>query len=421
MRTILATSVLALGLISAAMADDPASTRPAPPVGPPTSVHWKKITLADGFYSEGAAFGDFNGDGKQDVVAGGVWYEGPDFTVKHTFADYPKTDPHTYTNQFLTFAHSFKHDAYDDVIAVSWPGKDTSWYENPRQKGEAIWKKHVIFNETDNESPTFADLFKNGKPVLVCGTGGTNPDGGQVGYAQPDETDPTQPWKFHAISPRSKRYFRYLHGLGIGDVNGDGRNDILIADGWFEQPADLTGDPEWKFHPAQFFDPKYGDGCAQMYVYDVNDDGRPDVICSLQAHGHGLAWFEQNVDGTFTKHLIIGSKASDSPQGVVFSQLHALAMIDIDGDGLSDLVTGKRWWAHGPTGDIDTNGPPVLYWFQLVRHPDHTAEFIPHLVDDNSGGSTQIAVADINHDHHPAILVGNKRGTYLFLQEPPAK
>ena len=92
-------------------------------------------------------------------------------------------------------------------------------------------------------------------------------------------------------------------------------------------------------------------------------------------------------------------------------------MIDINGDGLPDLITGKRWWAHGPLGDVDTNGAPVLYWFQLVRHPDGTAEFVPHLIDDNSGVGTQVTACDINRDHHPAVLVGNKRGTFLFLQE----
>lgn len=380
-------------------------------------IHWEKIVLSSEFHSEGAAFGDFNHDGQIDVEAGGDWWEGPDFKTKHTFADYPKIDPHTYSNDFLSFTHSFKNDGWDDIIIVSWPGKETSWYENPRGKSDGLWTRHIVFKETDDESPTFTDLFKNGKPVLVCGSEGTNKEGGRLGYAQPNDDDPAKPWTFHAISPRSKRFFRYLHGLGVGDVNGDGRNDILMADGWFEQPADLSGDPLWKFHPATFFDKGYGEGGAQMYVYDVNGDGRPDVITSLQAHGHGLAWFEQKPDGSFEKHLIMGSKPEENDQGVVFSQLHGMAVGDINGDGLMDIVTGKRWWAHGPLGDIDPAGKPVLYWFQLVREGDGKVKFVAHEIDDNSGVSTEVNVCDIHHDHHPAILVSNKRGTFLFLQE----
>lgn len=78
-----------------------------------------------------------------------------------------------------------------------------------------------------------------------------------------------------------------------------------------------------------------------MYAYDVNGDGRNDVITSYDAHGFGLGWFEQNADGSFKEHKIMGSKPEENAQGVKFSQLHSMRLVDVDGDGLLDLVTGK--------------------------------------------------------------------------------
>jgi hypothetical protein len=158
-----------------------------------------------------------------------------------------------------------------------------------------------------------------------------------------------------------------------------------------------------------------------MWVYDVNGDGKNDVITSLQAHGYGLAWFEQKADGSFERHLIMGDKPEQNPYGVKFSQLHAVDLVDIDGDGLKDIVTGKRYWAHGAAGDQEPGAPAVVYWFQLTRKagPDgaKTAEFVPHLIDDDSGVGTQVMAGDVNGDKRPDIVVGNKKGTFVLLQQ----
>ena len=190
--------------------------------------------------------------------------------------------------------------------------------------------------------------------------------------------------------------------------------DILEKDGWWEQPASLAGDPVWAKHEALF-----GGGGAQMFAYDVNGDGRNDVITSLAAHGYGLAWFEQTNEGGvvgWTKHLVIGEKPAENPQGVAFSQLHAVDLVDMNGDGLKDIVTGKRFWAHGPAGDPDPNGTPVLYWFELKREGGKVS-FVAHLIDDASGVGTQVTAGDINGDKKPDVLVGNKRGLFVFLRK----
>jgi hypothetical protein len=164
-----------------------------------------------------------------------------------------------------------------------------------------------------------------------------------------------------------------------------------------------------------------------MYAYDVNGDGQNDIVTARAAHGYGLAWFEQTREKgeiTFKKHLILndlaeGQKEKPAPSkyGVIFSQLHAVDLVDMDGDGLKDIVTGKRFWAHGPTGDAEPNAPAVLYWFKLVRGKNRDVDFVPYQIDDNSGIGTQVVAGDINGDKRPDIVVGNKKGTFVFLQQ----
>lgn len=394
---------------------------------------FQKQQLTDQFWSEGADFADFNHDGKMDIVSGPFWYEGPDFKVRHEYAPATETFKasnadgsvsvipgfegalgvkNSYSHAFFCFTADINGDGWADIVVVGFPGQETYWYENPKNK-EGHWPRHTMVKVTDDESPVFGDLFNNGKPVLICC------QRGYVGYATPNPNDPNKLWKFHAVSPK-KDYQKFTHGLGFGDVNGDGRNDLLVKDGWYEQPASLDGDPQWKFHPFAFA-PK---GSSQMYAYDVNGDGLPDVITSLNPHGYGLAWYEQlpekdaNGETQFKRHLIMNPEDKPNEYGVSFTQTHAVALADMDGDGLKDIVTGKRFWAHGKNGpDPRSNDPAVLYWFKLVRGPDHSAEFVPHLIDTNSGVGTEVIVGDVNGDGLPDIVVGNKKGTFVFIQQ----
>ena len=113
----------------------------------------------------------------------------------------------------------------------------------------------------------------------------------------------------------------------------------------------------------------------------------------------------------------MGKTPKDSKFGVKFSQPHAIELVDMDGDGLKDIVTGKRFWAHGPSGDVEPNAAAVVYWFKLVRGPNNSADFIPFLADDNSGVGTQVVVGDVNGDKLPDIVIGNKKGTFVLLHE----
>jgi hypothetical protein len=398
---------------------------------------FKTVQLSQEFWSEGANVGDFNHDGKMDVVSGPYWYEGPDFAKRHEYSPATKSfrvkleggeerivagyqgalsKNNDYSDNFFAFTYDFNNDSWTDILILGFPSKASYWFENPKGK-EGPWPSHLAVDYTDNESPTFADLTGDGKPEIIFHTRiqeGTNMVS-YLGYAEPDWKAPGNKFTFHKIStPGNWHWFN--HGYGFGDVNGDGRLDILEKDGWWEQPASLSGDPVWKQHRIAF-----GTGGAQMYAYDVNGDGRNDVITSLAAHGYGIAWFEQlsNLSAggeiQFRQHVFMNKEPQENPYGVKFSQLHALDLVDMDGDGLKDLVTGKRFWAHGPTGDAEPGAAAVLYWFKLVRTADHQVDFVPYLIHNDSGIGTQVLAKDINGDGLPDIVVGNKKGTFVHL------
>jgi hypothetical protein len=366
---------------------------------------FKKLTLTDKFYSEGATFGDINHDGKPDIVAGPYWYEGPDFKNKHEYYKAEEIDPLKYSQNFIAFTDDFNADGWADILIIGFPGEKTKWFENPQGK-DGLWKEHIAFDVTDNESPTYADLDGDGKRELICCSGG------QMGYAVPNAKDPASKWEWHPVTP-NQGYQRFTHGLGVGDVNGDGKMDLIENTGWWEQPASASQVP-WKKHDA-----KFSDAGSQMYAYDVNGDGVNDVIAAQHAHQYGIAWFEQKRDGDkidWIKHLIVGTPTEGGETGVVFSQAHAVELVDIDGDGVMDFVSGKRHWAHGDHGDPEPNAPSVLYWFQLKRDGGK-ATYTAHKIDEASGVGTQVVAGDLNGDKKPGIIVGNKNGTFVFLQQ----
>ncbi|QEG34253.1 PVC-type heme-binding CxxCH protein [Bythopirellula goksoeyrii] len=370
------------------------------------SPSFKRLQLTDQFFSEGATAADINRDGIADIISGPYWYAGPEFTERFEYYPPKAFDIANYSDNFFAFSYDFNGDSWNDILIIGFPGAETFWYENPQGKS-GHWKRYLVWAATDNESPTFGDVNGDGIPELVCMTGG------QFGFAEIPTDDPTQLWQFRAVSPK-REYERFSHGLGVGDINGDGRMDLLEKQGWWEQPSQSDAE-EWDFHEVHFSGP----GGSQMFAYDVDDDGDNDIVTAKAAHAYGLAWFENLGNGNsdeikFQEHLIMGERPAESDHGVTFSQLHAIALADMDRDGDLDIVTGKRFWAHGGH-DPGGHDPAVLYWFETVRGEDGV-NFVPHRIDNNSGVGTQVVVTDINEDELPDIVVGNKKGTFVSVQ-----
>ncbi len=388
---------------------------------PPTKVTFKRVQLLDKYITEGASMGDLNADGHPDIIAGPMWWKGPKFKTKLAYAPikyYPITGPglEGYATNFFTFPGNFNDDKWTDILRIGVPGTDSKWVKNPGEieKSFELVKEAPVYHDAQNH-------ICNESPILINVIGDENKEllafsNGQITLGVSWDNNATG-WKTLAISPHdSKRFPVFIHGLGAADINNDGYTDILEKNGWWEQPKNWNRKTFWKFHEYPF-SPEQGG--AQMFAFDVDGDGDNDVVTAMNAHGYGLSWHEQmhTDDGiTFKEHIIMTDSKADNAYGVSFSQLHALDYSDIDGDGIFDIVTGKCYYAHNGR-DPGAENPAVLYWFKTQRHKDGTVEFIPYLIDDNSGVGRQISTGDLNGDGKTDIVVGNKKGVFAFIQK----
>jgi hypothetical protein len=148
-----------------------------------------------------------------------------------------------------------------------------------------------------------------------------------------------------------------------------------------------------------------------MVVYDVDGDGDADIVTALAAHQYGLYWFEQEGPESFTAHEILPTSATETS----ISQLHSLAVADMNGDGLLDVLAGKRYYAH-PSSNADpgTDEPPLLQWFELSR--DGGVTFTPHTIHADSGAGCNFAALDVTGEGKPDVFTSNKRGTFFHAQ-----
>ena len=402
------------------------------------AITWERRQLHGDFYSEGAAIGDINGDGKPDIVAGPFWWEGPAFEKKHAYYEPKIFSINGYSDNFFAYVHDFNADQKNDILVLGFPGKEARLYLNPGTHDDKPWPMHIVADVVDNESPVFTDITGDGKPEIVCSTGG------RFGWFAPNWEKPTEKWPFVAVTG-DMGVAKFTHGLGVGDVNGDGKLDLLEARRWWESPSVVqasglpkaaeTAAPLWAQHN---FAAGVGGG-AQMFAYDFDGNGWNDVFTSLQAHRYGVAVYLQRAGelhlkgkntypvseafksappaaANWNRVMLASEQPQDNDYGIVFSQPHAAALADINGDGIKDIVTGKRYWAHNGH-DPDERGHRVVYWYETKRDGKGGVDFIPHLADANSGVGVDVTVGDITGDSLPDIVTANKGGVFILTQK----
>lgn len=402
-----------------------------------SNICFAQVELDPVYNTEGASVTDINNDGLQDVVTGHYWYEAPTWKrhvirepekqairllrlsdrVK-TYLGYDDGESivtKVYPLAFFTFHQDVDSDGWMDTIAVDLTNQGGHWFKNPQ--GEGTWEQHTLFNNSRNESPLFTDLLGLGADQIITGISETAMESGGELFAlslQPDGTANSSEIKADDQTKNNGAAI-YTHGLGVGDVNSDGLPDVIHGPGWsvnddddwieyktghwFEQTRSENGKAGWVKHEIN---PMIT--ASQIHTMDVNNDGLPDLVAG-SAHERGLFWFEQKPDNTWKPHVIDNS----------YTEIHASAKADIDGDGVDDIVAGKTALAHFGKLDEDEFGTPVLYWYKKTGNKNG-ATFTRHFISDTVGVGRQITVKDINGDGLLDVATGNRNGLHIFLQ-----
>ena len=371
------------------------------------------------YYGWGATTADINHDGTLDIVSGPFYYLGPGFTDRKIYREGRVYNASTeFAPDMVNLAYDFTGDGWPDILS-SLGNRHMDLYVNPQGQSRR-WDKFSVLTTITTEIVVLRDLDKDGKPEVIFGGGGV------YAWAKPDPANPTGVWTPHPISSPGEAVNG--HGIGVGDVNGDGRTDIVVPTGWYEQPAEGIAKSPWMFHAVEFGNNGvFGNGGGEMGVYDVNGDGLADVV-NGSAHNWGIKWFEQKkaADGTrtFEQHPIAQDFSTNNAGGVVFSESHAARFVDMDGDKIPDFVTGKRLWSELENyNGNDPYGAAVLYIYRTVRTPKAPggAEFVPELVHNKSGVGSSFDVVDLNKDGRPDIVTATAYGTFVFFAKPTGR
>lgn len=358
----------------------------------PKPLKFLKKQVAAESYESVEVF-DVNNDKIPDIVSGGYWYEGPSYWKRNYIGPVKKVGE--YWDEFSTIPLDVNGDGRIDFVTGGWFGKTLTWRENPGNNKE--WPEHAIAETGNIESSRSWDIDGDGVQEIVPNT----PNDPLVVYRLVKDGQGKGTGKFEVSKISDSKSG---HGLGFGDINGDGRGDLIVSGGWAEAPVNPFKDP-WTFHG----DFSLGTSSVPVLVADVNKDGLNDLIVG-QAHSYGLDWYEQKKD---KKAKVSWVKHSIDPFN---SQFHTMKWVDLDGDGKEELLTGKRYRAHNGN-DPGENDPLGIYYYKWTGESftKQVISFGPF--GEGKGLGVYFSVADLTGSGRKDIIAAGKDGLFVFYNK----
>lgn len=382
----------------------------APTSAEPTGLRFEiKALVVDA--NEGIAVADLNQDGKLDVAAGRNWFAGPDFVSRPLRQI---DDWNGYVQSNCDFAYDIDGDGWIDIVSGSFIPKEVHWYKNPGEQGLArghLWKQNKLVDTgySQNEGSFFRDMNGDGKPDWISNSwNNNNPMIAWILAAEEHEVNGKEKKQLPVLIKKQLGEKGNGHGMGFGDINNDGREDIVFGEGWYERPEGDAFSQPWKLHR----DWSNLHASVPMLVRDLDGDGRNDLIWG-KGHHFGLQWWQQVEPGEdgklkFKEHLI----------DKTFSQPHTLHLADLDGDGREELITGKRVFAHNG-GDPGGMLQPCIYYYKWNASDLKFQRFT--IEEGRVGTGLQICTADLDGDGKVDIAVAGKSGTFLLFNRGEGK